>query len=57
MRGLLNVIQGSSWDTRPDARILLYINMLAMFGAASQEIYIYHIDKGTFLFLLQAAKY
>ncbi|CAL1536882.1 unnamed protein product [Lymnaea stagnalis] len=45
LRGLLNVLHDYTWDPNSDARILVYSRVLAMLSAASQEEYLYHIDK------------
>ena len=47
VRGLLNILNGYSWDPASDTKIHIYINMLVMLSAMSQEDYIYHMDKGT----------
>lgn len=43
-RGLLNVIQNYSWDHQSNARTTVYLHVLDMLSAASQESYPYHID-------------
>lgn len=47
LKGLLNVLQDYTWEQSSDARVLVYTRVLAMLSAASQEEYLYHIDKGT----------
>ncbi|KAK6187960.1 hypothetical protein SNE40_005876 [Patella caerulea] len=45
LRGLLNVLQDYTWDHTSDAKAIVYIKVLSLLSAASQESYIYHIDK------------
>ncbi|ESO85799.1 hypothetical protein LOTGIDRAFT_195736 [Lottia gigantea] len=45
LKGLLNVLQDYTWDNSSDAKAVVYIRVLALLSAASQESYIYHIDK------------
>ena len=52
VRGLLNILNGYSWDPHSDTKILIYMNMLVMLSAMSQEQFIYHMDKGKGLFTL-----
>lgn len=49
-RGLLNVIQNYTWDNQSNARSTVYLYVLDMLSAASQESYPYHIDMGIYLF-------
>ena len=46
LRGLLNVLQTYPWETHSDTKYLLFLNVLCMLSASSQEIFIHHIDKG-----------
>lgn len=48
LRGLLNVLQDYVWDSNTDAKARIYISVLAVFSAMSQEVYPYHIYKGTY---------
>ena len=43
---MLNILNGYSWDPHSDTKILIYMNMLVMLSAMSQEQFIYHMDKG-----------
>ncbi|KAJ8038159.1 UPF0505 protein C16orf62-like [Holothuria leucospilota] len=45
LRGLLNVLQDYVWDSNTDAKARIYISVLAVFSAMSQEVYPYHIYK------------
>ncbi|XP_059835392.1 VPS35 endosomal protein-sorting factor-like isoform X1 [Hypanus sabinus] len=45
VRGLLNVIQDYVWEDHTDTKVRIYINVLHLLAAASQETYIYHVDK------------
>ncbi|GFY51218.1 VPS35 endosomal protein sorting factor-like, partial [Trichonephila inaurata madagascariensis] len=44
IRGLLNVIQGYSWVKVSDVKSLVYLNVLNLLSALSQESYIWSID-------------
>ncbi|XP_071508661.1 VPS35 endosomal protein-sorting factor-like [Diadema antillarum] len=43
LRGLLNVLQDYMWDTHSDAKITIYMNVLRLLSAQSQEHFLYHI--------------
>ncbi|XP_067859292.1 VPS35 endosomal protein-sorting factor-like isoform X1 [Heptranchias perlo] len=45
VRGLLNVIQDYIWEDHTDPKVRIYINVLHLLAAASQETYLYHVDK------------
>ncbi|XP_072337992.1 LOW QUALITY PROTEIN: VPS35 endosomal protein-sorting factor-like [Scyliorhinus torazame] len=45
VRGLLNVIQDYIWEDHTDSKVRIYINVLHLLAAASQERYPYHVDK------------
>ncbi|XP_041062285.1 VPS35 endosomal protein-sorting factor-like isoform X2 [Carcharodon carcharias] len=45
VRGLLNVIQDYIWEDHTDSKVRIYINVLHLLAAASQETYLYHVDK------------
>ncbi|XP_053132807.1 VPS35 endosomal protein-sorting factor-like isoform X2 [Hemicordylus capensis] len=45
VRGLLNVIQDYTWEDNSDDKVRIYTNVLHLLSAASQETYIYHVDK------------
>ncbi|XP_078273677.1 VPS35 endosomal protein-sorting factor-like isoform X3 [Rhinoraja longicauda] len=45
VRGLLNVIQDYIWEDHADTKVRIYINVLHLLAAASQETYLYHVDK------------
>jgi hypothetical protein len=44
-RGLLNCIQHYEWEN-PSSKMSLYLQVLSMLAAATQESYPYHINKG-----------
>ncbi|XP_068081598.1 VPS35 endosomal protein-sorting factor-like isoform X2 [Anabrus simplex] len=44
-RGLMNVLQHYSWDASSNAQALVYMNVLDMLTSASQENYLYHVEK------------
>ncbi|XP_071796501.1 VPS35 endosomal protein-sorting factor-like [Asterias amurensis] len=43
VRGLLNVIQDYVWDVDTDAKATVFLNVLCLLSACSQEQFIYHI--------------
>ncbi|XP_078097064.1 VPS35 endosomal protein-sorting factor-like isoform X2 [Mustelus asterias] len=45
VRGLLNVIQDYIWEDHTDTKVRIYINVLHLLAASSQETYLYHVDK------------
>ncbi|XP_043568104.1 VPS35 endosomal protein-sorting factor-like isoform X2 [Chiloscyllium plagiosum] len=45
VRGLLNVIQDYIWEDHSDSKVRIYINVLHLLAAASQETYLYHVEK------------
>lgn len=45
VRGLLNIIQDYIWEDQTDTKVRIYINVLHLLAAASQETYLYHVDK------------
>lgn len=45
LRGLLNVLQDYMWDGNTDARARVYISVLSLLSAMSQESYNHHIYK------------
>ncbi len=49
VRGLLNVLNDYPWDANSDTKALIFINMVVMLSAMSQEQFIYHMDKGAFV--------
>ena len=51
VRGLLNVIQDYTWDSNSDAKARVYITVLCLLSAASQDYYIYHIDQGKLFYI------
>uniref|UniRef100_A0A8C4Q800 VPS35 endosomal protein-sorting factor-like n=1 Tax=Eptatretus burgeri TaxID=7764 RepID=A0A8C4Q800_EPTBU len=44
-RGLLTALQQSQWDEGSDGRVLAYISVLHLLCAATQESYLYTVDK------------
>lgn len=46
VRGLLNVIQDYTWEDNSDDKVRIYTNVLHLLSAMTQEVYIYHVDKG-----------
>ena len=46
VRGLLNVIQDYVWDVDTDAKATVFLNVLCLLSACSQEQFIYHIKNG-----------
>ena len=46
LKGLLNVLQNYPWETHTDTKCLLFVNVLSVLSATSQEAFIHHIDKG-----------
>ena len=46
VRGLLNVLTGYSWEPNSDSRVIVFMNVLNLLSAMSQENYLYHVDKG-----------
>ena len=46
IRGLLNVIADFSFDKSSDAKVAIYMNIIVVLSAMSQERYAYSIDKG-----------
>ena len=46
VKGLLNVLQNYPWETHADTKCLLFVNVLGMLSATSQEVFIHRIDKG-----------
>ncbi|XP_041474018.1 VPS35 endosomal protein-sorting factor-like isoform X1 [Lytechinus variegatus] len=43
LRGLLNVFQDYAWDTHSDAKVRVYMNVLCLLSAQSQDQYAYHV--------------
>ena len=46
VRGLLNMVTTYSWDVNTDNKAIIYMNVLVLMAAMSQEQYAYHVDKG-----------
>ncbi|KAK7873878.1 hypothetical protein R5R35_005739 [Gryllus longicercus] len=44
-RALINVLQQYPWDLSCNAQAVIYMNVLDMLTAASQEYYLYHVEK------------
>ncbi|GIY19382.1 VPS35 endosomal protein-sorting factor-like [Caerostris darwini] len=44
IRGLLNVIQDYTWEQHSDTKVLVYLNVLNLLSALSQETYIWSLD-------------
>ncbi|XP_064636614.1 VPS35 endosomal protein-sorting factor-like [Lineus longissimus] len=44
IRGLLNILQNYTWDMNNDTKIRLYMDVLNLLSAMSQESYAYHVD-------------
>ncbi|XP_013393417.1 UPF0505 protein C16orf62 homolog [Lingula anatina] len=45
LRGLLNVLSDFPWDVNSSAKAVVYVNVLSLLCAVSQEDYVYHIDR------------
>lgn len=45
LKGLLNMLENYNNDSNSDAKIIVYIRILTMLSAASQDNYLYHVDK------------
>ena len=52
LRGLLNVISQSNETISPDTKCTVYIKVLSLLTAYSQDRYIYTVDKGIGCFML-----
>ncbi|XP_054717134.1 VPS35 endosomal protein-sorting factor-like [Uloborus diversus] len=44
IRGLLNVIQDYTWEQHSDSKVLIYLNVLDLLSAMSQETYAWSIE-------------
>ena len=47
LKGLVNVLQNYTWESHLDNKALVYMNIIVMMSAGSQESFIYHVKKGT----------
>ena len=45
------MLENYNTDSNSDARIIIYIRILTMLSAASQEDYLYHVDKGKLIII------
>ncbi|CAB4030945.1 Hypothetical predicted protein, partial [Paramuricea clavata] len=45
VRGLLNVIEDYPWDSQTDAKMKVYLNVISLLSAMTQESYFYHMEK------------
>lgn len=46
IKGLINVIKTYTFDGGVATRVKLYLSVLSMLTALSQQQYLYHVDKG-----------
>jgi hypothetical protein len=53
IRGLLNILQNYTWDMHNDTKIRLYMHVLSLLSAMSQESYAYHVDNSMLFFSFQ----
>ncbi|XP_046855573.1 VPS35 endosomal protein-sorting factor-like isoform X2 [Xenia sp. Carnegie-2017] len=44
VRGLLNVVEDFVWDSQNDSKIKIYLNVICLLSAMTQDLYLYHME-------------
>ena len=49
LKGLVNVLQNYTWESHLDNKAIVYMNIIILMSAGSQESFLYHVKKGNCL--------